>query len=402
MRSKWTIFRIIALTTGLAAVVCNGGAAVESDVEPLDYELSLEIIYPPHDGKGSWFQPRPVAIPTADGSTPSVVMTIQRAIGSDYFTGLALSRTEDFGKTWTPPVELPQLGWRDGESGLKVGVCDFTQAWHAATGKVIGIGHTVRYTATGFAGYGNRRDTAYAIYDPETDVWSPWTILAMPVTEDDAYYFNGVHGQWLVEPDGSLLVPIYYVGPDQPFLAKGVVARFAFDGTKLTFVERGRDVVHGVKRGLYEKSLTFFQGKYYMTMRNDEKGFVAVSDDGLNFGPIRAWTFDDGSDLGSYNTQQKWVTHSGGLFLVYTRRGAKNDHIMRHRAPLFIAQVDPERRCVIRDTERIAVPEDGHALGNFDATTIDENETWITVAGGSAYCARIRWSQPNGLAGRVN
>ena len=45
------------------------------------------------------------------------------------------------------------------------------------------------------------------------------------------------------------------------------------------------------------------------------------------------WTFDDGSELGNYNTQQHWVTHSDGLFLVYTRRGADNDDIARHRAP---------------------------------------------------------------------
>jgi hypothetical protein len=48
------------------------------------------------------------------------------------------------------------------------------------------------------------------------------------------------------------------------------------------------------------------------------------------------------------------------------------------------------------------VPEDGKSLGNFDATTINEKETWITVAGGPALLARIRWSSPNGLAGRVN
>jgi hypothetical protein len=379
------------------------GAPIEKAVGSLNYELTLETIYPPYDGEGNWFQPRPVAIPAAAGGTPSVVMTIQRAIGSDYFTGLAVSRTDDLGKTWTQPEELPQLGWRDAaKEGFKIGVCDFTQALHAPTGKVVGIGHTVHYTTRGFAGYGNRRDSTYAIYDPKTDVWTPWTVLEMPKTDDDKYFFNGVHGQWLVEPDGSLLVPIYYVGPNQPFLAKGVVMRFAFDGKDLTFVERGADLVHDVKRGLYEKSLTFFQGKYYMTMRNDLKGFVAVSDDGLNFGPIKAWTFDDGRDLGSYNTQQKWVTHSDGLFLVYTRRGANNDHIMRHRAPLFIAQVDPDRLCVLRDTERIAVPEEGKLLGNFDATTINGNETWITVAGGEAFCARIRWSRPNGLAGRVN
>jgi hypothetical protein len=139
-----------------------------------------------------------------------------------------------------------------------------------------------------------------------------------------------------------------------------------------------------------------------MTIRNDLRGYVTVSEDGLNFAPLRAWTFDDGSDLGSYNTQQKWVTHGDGLFLVYTRRGANNDHIPRNRAPLFIAEVDPEKLQVIRRTERIAVPERGADIGNFDATTVNEKETWITTAGGPAFLTRIQWSKPNPLAGRVN
>jgi hypothetical protein len=31
---------------------------------------------------------------------------------------------------------------------------------------------------------------------------------------------------------------------------------------------------------------------------------------------------DDGAELGSYNTQQHWLSHGDGLFLMYTRRGA--------------------------------------------------------------------------------
>ncbi len=47
-----------------------------------------------------------------------------------------------------------------------------------------------------------------------------------------------------------------------------------------------------------------------------------------------------------------------GGFLVYTRRGADNDHVFRHRAPLFIAQVDPKRLDVIRASERKPVRSD--------------------------------------------
>jgi hypothetical protein len=408
MVPKW----VVILVSLWATVVALGSRAQESagttgeagdSVHELDYTIALEVVLPAcPKGEGVWFQPRPVAIPLPDAEKPPVVMTIQRAIGSDFFTGLAVTRTDDMGQSWAPPREIPEFGWRDAEEGLQVGVCDFTWAWHAPSGKAIGIGHTARYTKKGFAGYGHRRDSTYSVYDPKTDTWTPWTVLELPETDNDKYFFNGVHGQWLVEPDGTLLVPLYFVPRGQPFLAPGMVARFGFDGSNLTYIEHGLELTHNVPRGLYEKSLTIHGGRYYMTMRNDEQGFVAVSEDGLNFGPIKAWTFDDGSDLGSYNTQQKWVTHSEGLFLVYTRRGADNDHIIRHRAPLFIARVDTENLCVLRDTERIAVPERGRALGNFDATTINAHETWITVAGGEAFCARVRWSKPNKLAGRVN
>ena len=58
------------------------------------------------------------------------------------------------------------------------------------------------------------------------------------------------------------------------------------------------------------------------------------------------------------------MTVGGGLFLVYTRRGANNDHIMRHRAPLFIGQVNPRTLQVIRATERVLLTENQATLGN--------------------------------------
>ena len=377
-------------------------AAAAADA-PLDYTITLETTFEaPEDAQG-WFQPRPVAIPSDDGGVREIAMTVQKILGSDFFTGLYVTKREGPNGPWTAPVALEALGWRKAEGEpLTTGICDFTWGWHAPTRKAIGIGHTAKHDGKKFAGYGNRRDTVYSVYDPAEDTWSPWTVFAFPETEGDKYFFNGVHGQWLVEPDGTLLVPVYYVGPNQKFVAKGMIARLAFDGSQLSFVERGPDLVLDIPRGLYEKSITFYDGRYYMTMRNDEKGYVAVSADGLSFSTIRPWTFDDGAELGSYNTQQKWVTHSDGLFLVYTRRGANNDHIVRHRAPLFIARVDTERLCVLRDTERILVPERGKALGNFDASAINAYETWVTVAGGDAFCARIRWNRPNRLAARVN
>ncbi|NQT11895.1 MAG: exo-alpha-sialidase, partial [Planctomycetes bacterium] len=156
--------------------------------------------------------------------------------------------------------------------------------------------------------------------------------------------------------------------------------------------------------GLHEPSLARIGDEYFLTIRNDKLGFVTRGGDGLHFEPIRPWKFDDGRELGNYNTQQHWVTHGGALFLVYTRRGANNDHVFRHRAPLFMAQVDTERLCVIRETERVLVPERGARLGNFGVTHISDDETWVTVSewmqprgverygsDGSVFVARIQW-----------
>lgn len=176
----------------------------------------------------------------------------------------------------------------------------------------------------------------------------------------------------------------------------------------MTYIEHGDELKLNVPRGCYEPSITFFKNKYYLTLRNDIKGYVTVSDDGLHWSPIKPWKFEDGSELGSYNTQQHWVTHCDGLFLVYTRRGANNDHIPRSRAPLFMAPVDTDALCVLRTTERILIPERGSMMGNFGATTISDKETWVTVgenmhpkenlnrgAEGAVFAARILWSKPN-------
>ena len=53
---------------------------------------------------------------------------------------------------------------------------------------------------------------------------------------------------------------------------------------------------------------------------------------------------------------------------------------MRHRAPLFMAQVDTEQLRVIRDTEQVIIPERGARLGNFGVTRISERESWVVAA----------------------
>ena len=80
------------------------------------------------------------------------------------------------------------------------------------------------------------------------------------------------------------------------------------------------------------------------------------------------------------------MTHSEDLFVTYTRRGADNDHIFRHRAPIFMARVDPQRLVVIRDTERIIIPETGTRMGNFGIVDVSPGETWVITT---------EWMQPH-------
>ena len=81
---------------------------------------------------------------------------------------------------------------------------------------------------------------------------------------------------------------------------------------------------------------------------------------------------------------------------------------MRHRAPLFMAQVNPATLQVVRATEKVLIPERGATLGNFGAVRIDRNESWVTVceglwsddarkrgATGALFVARVIWSEPN-------
>jgi hypothetical protein len=178
-------------------------------------------------------------------------------------------------------------------------------------------------------------------------------------------------------------------------------------------LEHGDEIAVDTARGVSEPSLTKYRDRFYMTIRHDERAYITTSADGLHFDPLLEWKFDDGSELGNYNTQQHWVTHSDGLFLIYTRRGANNDHIARHRAPLFIAEVDPEKLCIKRATERELVPQRGARLGNDGVVDVSPDETWVISAewmqgktydpvpcekygsDNSIFVAKIHWNRPN-------
>ncbi len=369
----WTIHLALALvsSTFILPIVF---------AQPSGITAERQIILEHDDGKSLWFHPRACAIPNSGGH---VVMTLQKHLQkSDYYSGLYVMHSRDNGATWTTPDPRPELAWRDEAPDVTVAVCDVTPGWHAPTGKLIAIGVKVRYR-DGVQVYEKPQShaAAYTVYDPENDSWTDWRFVDMPDPTGKFYMVTPGCVQWHVRDDGDVLMPVYFRGPEvSPYVA--TVVRCGFDGETLTYIENGTEFSLDVERGFVEPSLIKFGDRFYLTLRNDQKAYVTVGDDGLHFETPKPWTFDDGQELGSYNTQQHWLTLGDQLYLVYTRRGANNDHVMRNRAPLFMSEVDTEKLQTIRDTEIVVIPERGAAMGNFGANAISENEAWVTVSEG--------------------
>ena len=395
----------IVLATGLP--LANG-----AENTLLDYQVELSTAASGFDGRMCWVHARagtiPPGAPGNPGTNPLVVMTMQRLLltGSDVFYPLHNLWTSDLGATWTEPKLQPVFERQKMGENIEMTVCDFWPKWHAASGKLLGTGHTVWYENNRVMPV-RKRHTAYAVYDATARAWLPWKELQMPAEPRFANAGGGCT-QRVDLPSGEILLPIYFKRPEDKVSSTSVV-RCRFDGETLQYVEHGDELSIDVPRGFGEPSLAKFGDRFFLTIRNDQKGYATSGRDGLHFDEPKPWTFDDGTELGSYNTQQHWVTHTGGLFLVYTRRGADNDHVFRHRAPLLMAQVDPDQLCVIRSTERILVPQRGARLGNFGVTEVSAKETWVTAAewmqpvgvekrgsDNSVWVAKIIWSRANG------
>lgn len=380
----------------------------------LNYFSELNVPTKLFDGEKCWTHPRAGIIPgIGNNKSHRVVMTMNSLdlAGNDIFYGMFGLHSDDFAKNWTEPKELktlaPNFEYINGEK-RPVAVSDFWPKWHAASKTLLGTGHTIAYTTDWKITNPRPRHTSFSVYDIKTELWNKWQKLEMPDTEKFRNSGAGCSQRFDLE-DGYILLPIYFnpIGKN----SRVTVCHCKFDGVNLKYLCHGTELeINDETRGLGEPSLTRFKGEYFLTIRNDKKGFVARSKDGLHFEKYIPWKFDDGMELGSYNTQQHWVTHSDALFLVYTRKGANNDHVFRHRAPLFMAEVDLANMCIVRATEQVLVPDRGARLGNFGITDISKDETWVTVSewmqphgvekygsDGSVFVAKIKWSKPNQL-----
>jgi hypothetical protein len=363
-----------------ACVVASGlavtGAAAD---EPLKIEIQTVATGPT---EYYFAQARGAAIP---GESPRIIVTMQEIerAGSHGFHDWWQVESRDQGRSWSKPARLESLVRKKlppGDDERSIG--DLTPMFHAKSGVVLSTGKTFTFRG-GTKEDRSAEQVSYAVLDPRSDRWSEMRIVEMPSADHEGLPFTAPNTgccQRVDLADGDILLPIRYRKDPQKLNYTTVVARCTFDGTTLRYVRHGSELSRLANRGYYEPSLVAFGGRYLLTLRADDTAFVTASNDGLTYEPPREWTFDDGKPLGSYNTQQHWLAHGDRLYLVYTRRGANNDHVFRHRAPLFIARIDPERLCVLRETEQVLVPENRADLGNFGIVDVGLSETWVVVA----------------------
>ena len=339
-------------------------------------------------------------------------MTLQSITGSDVFGPVHWTTTSDLGRNWSEPLPVDGFGRRPLEdAGWQVGVCDVVPEFHAKSGNVLAVGHNVYYQNNVLARPQKERWPVYAVF--RDGQWSEPKKLDWNDDRATAIYTCGC-SQRVNLAGGDVLVPFSF-GPKERAHRSVTTVRCSFDGRTLEVQKVGNELTNTARRGLLEPSLTTLVGLYYMTIRaEDDRGYVSVSRDGLEWQTPTPWCWDDGEPLVMSTTQQHWLPHSEGLFLVYTRKAEDNVNVMRWRAPLYMAEVDRKSLRLIRSSEKIVLPLIGDGvndathvarMGNFHTLAVTPEESWVTVGEtlpaegwrGDTLLARVRWSKPNRL-----
>lgn len=354
--------------------------------------IENEIVLHGRSNNQAWFEPSIGVIPAQGECKNAEVFIVAKLLTGNDIGPLMFLKTSDLGKTWAPPMLSQQ--W------FKIPMADdiFEEPWfglqyHVKTRTLLALGqtHFVQDAGTGETGantqHKNERHVTdpnlkgsivYSIWDPGKKDFVPWVRMVVPEPFCLGIYYNG---QTHEKEDGTILIPGYYRGSLQDTkedtYTRITVLRCSFNGSELRYIEHGN--VHTVEeaRGLSEPSLVRFKGRYFMTIRHDLRAYVTTSADGLHFGELAPWRFDDGGELGNYNTQQHWLKHGDTLYLVYNRKSELNNGVFRSRAPLYMAKVDEKNLRVCRATERIVFPEKGARTCNFGMADISANESWI-------------------------
>jgi hypothetical protein len=339
--------------------------------------IDRHIILPGRRNNQAWFAPSAAVVPAA--GTPRVFVRVLQLTGNDLGPEHFLW-TDNLGETWTPPWE--SLGI------LKIPLDDDVFEWpafglyyHRKTNSLLGLGTTLfsRDRGDEFAVksevlvFDRKNHCAWTVWNHRAGDFQPWKVL-----EGVEDVLTPGCGQWHECDDGTIFMPFIHCRGNEH--QKVGTLKLHFDGAGLTVLGSGRTVGLDREGGADEPSITRFGGRFLMTIRSEYKDrlmYLAQSTDGLNWDGFQPWTWDDGAVVETRNTQQHWLTRKNELYLVYTRASELNNGVFRCRAPLFMARVDPDRLCLVGDSEVIVFPENGARMGNFCVVNVAENESWI-------------------------
>ena len=344
--------------------------------------------------KKAYFHPKTCSL---SNNGDAILMTLQTINGSDFFGELHFCRSNDSGESWQQlPERVPNMGRIPVCEGIEEGVCDVVPDYHPQTGTVLAIGHNVYYKDgrlyDSLSDWGNENGPVlqrYIIYTVRNKKGS-WNGIRQYLKYDkfaDCSMFSCGCSQKVILPNGNILIPVTFGA----FSRKDRMVcslLCSFDGETLIPLKHGNILENPVGRGLLEPSIVEFESKYYMTLRaEDERGYVSVSHDGINWSRIKAWQWENRKPLIMSTTQQHWLALGGKLYLIYTRKNSHNQKVMRWRAPLLIAEFDTEKLCLKKSTEQIIFPMRHHPdnpdeiglMGNFHPLALSDSEAIITV-----------------------
>lgn len=170
-------------------------------------------------------------------------------------------------------------------------MADATPHFHRATGRFLLVGASMVYQNDEFVPDPRPRHTVWSCMNPADGKWSSYRLLEMPSDPEDTF-FSAAAGcaQYLELDNGELLIPFYTMSREaarHPWenSFSAAVMRCSFDGETLRYLEHGPLLSHPVPRGFCEPSVIGYAGRFYLTLRNDEAGYVTVSGDGLRYRP---------------------------------------------------------------------------------------------------------------------
>lgn len=294
----------------------------------------------------------------------------------DCFSDVSLFRSSDSGNSWGKPELFPRLADIPLPDGKRFGfLVSAMRLMDDNTILVLATRHC--YNADNTLDKETPRQVVYFYLHPESGNTTQLRKLELPAPPED--HTLAVNTQFEFKENRCLLPYSIWQNSTKRFSAAIAEIRREPDGT-LTVTDASEPLTTEDARGFLEPSLACFDGKYYLTLRNDLSGYITSSGSWKEFPVPEKLKWCDGSWLGNCNTMTRLLALGGKLYLVYTRQGLNNDHVFRNRAPLLIAELDTSANAVKPETEQVAVPEHGARLGNFTAVASGENSAYISVA----------------------